>query len=245
VSDTTKAVIFGYESGVSMPGLTAPARRVGLYMTDNTAASFTTNGGNLFDAAIKWATGGSTINASFASLSAGSVNLTDEGLAYWTHWGLGGAPGYNSKDQGHQLISSYTKLGTATVGWFSDNIISYNWTNGKPTISTSGTTTGVLINDAVGNGFEITVPADTNLRTLKVYVGAWWAQGKLEASFTDGSAPVYMDTSVGATPGLHKGVYTIQFKSATQFQTLRIRYTLQTNHFAPFGNVTLESATLR
>jgi len=245
VSDTTKAVIFGYESGVAMPGLTAPARRVGLYMTDNTAASFTTNGGNLFDAAIKWATGGSTINASFAPLSAGSVNLTDEGLAYWAHWGFGGAPGYNSKDQSHQLISSYTKLGTATVGWFSDNIISYNWTNGKPTLSTTGTTTGVLINDAVGNGFEITVPADTNLRTLKVYVGAWWAQGKLEASFTDGSAPVYIDTSVGATPGLHKGVYTIQFKSATQFQTLRIRYTLQTNHFSPWGNVTLESATLQ
>jgi uncharacterized repeat protein (TIGR01451 family) len=245
VSDATKAVIFGYETGLAMPGLTAPARRVGLYMTDNTAASFTTNGGNLFDAAIKWATGGSTLNASFVSLSPGPVNLTNEGTMYWTHWGNGSATQFDHKDQIAQLISGYTRLGTTAAGWFSDNVISYNWTNGTPTISTTGTTTGVLMNDAVGNGFEITVPADTNLKTLKLYVGAWWAQGKLEASLTDGSAPVYIDTTVGATPGLHKGVYTIVFKSASPWQTLRLRYTLLTNHFAPFGNVTLESATLQ
>jgi uncharacterized repeat protein (TIGR01451 family) len=245
VSDTTKSVIFGYETGVAMPGLTAPARRVGLYMTDNTAASFTTNGGNLFDAAIKWATGGSTINASFTPLSAGSVNLTAEGLAYWTHWGMGSATKFDMKNQNFQFITNFTHLGATPVEWFSDNLISYNWSNGKPTASTPGTSTGVLVNGAVGNGFEINVDADNNVRSLKLYVGAWWAQGKLEASFTDGSAPVYIDTTVGATPGLHKGVYTIQFKSAAQFQTLRIRYTLQTNHFSPFGNVTLESAVLQ
>jgi len=57
VADTTKVVIFGYESGAAMPGLTAPARRVGLFMEDTTAASFSTPGQRLFDAAIKWAAG--------------------------------------------------------------------------------------------------------------------------------------------------------------------------------------------
>ena len=56
-SDTTKTLIFGYGAGAAMPGLTAPARRVGLFMFDTSAASFTTSGGALFDAAIKWATG--------------------------------------------------------------------------------------------------------------------------------------------------------------------------------------------
>jgi hypothetical protein len=56
-SDTTKTLIFGYATGAVMPGLTAPARRVGLFMYDTSAASFTTSGGALFDAAIKWATG--------------------------------------------------------------------------------------------------------------------------------------------------------------------------------------------
>ena len=53
--DATKAVIFGYDNGTTMPGLDAPARRVGLFMTDTTAASLTASGGALFDAAIKWA----------------------------------------------------------------------------------------------------------------------------------------------------------------------------------------------
>jgi hypothetical protein len=214
-------------------------------MTDNTAASFTTNGGNLFDAAIKWAAGGAAIAGSFASLAPGSVNLTDAGPMYWTHWGLLTPPQLDHKDFNLQMISGYTKLGPAPVNSFNDNLVSYNWSDGQPTLSTTGTTTGVFINDAIGNGFEITVPADTNLKTLKVYVGVWYAQGRLEASFTDGSAPAYIDTSIGAVPGRSNGVYTIQFKSATNGQTLRIRYTIQTNHFAPYGNVTLESASLQ
>jgi uncharacterized repeat protein (TIGR01451 family) len=57
VGDTTKIVIFGYEQGAVMPGLTAPARRVGLFMHDATAANFYTPGQRFFDAAIKWAAG--------------------------------------------------------------------------------------------------------------------------------------------------------------------------------------------
>lgn len=56
VNDANKVVIFGYDKGVAMPALPAPARRVGLFMTDVTAANFNANGGLLFDAAIKWAT---------------------------------------------------------------------------------------------------------------------------------------------------------------------------------------------
>src|SRR5947207_14101840 len=55
-SDTTKIIIFGYTQRASIPGLAAPARRVGLFISDTTAASFNTNGWTLFDAAINWAT---------------------------------------------------------------------------------------------------------------------------------------------------------------------------------------------
>jgi hypothetical protein len=54
-TDATKFVIFGYDAGVAMPGLEAPARRVALFMTDTTAGSFTAGGNSLFDAAIRWA----------------------------------------------------------------------------------------------------------------------------------------------------------------------------------------------
>jgi hypothetical protein len=56
VGDANKFVIFGYDEGLAMPGLPSPARRVGLFMSDLTANSFNTNGGLLFDAALKWAT---------------------------------------------------------------------------------------------------------------------------------------------------------------------------------------------
>ncbi|MGK2849294.1 MAG: PQQ-dependent sugar dehydrogenase, partial [Candidatus Limnocylindrales bacterium] len=41
---STSAAIFAYETGAAMPGLTAPARRIGLFMSDITAATFTASG---------------------------------------------------------------------------------------------------------------------------------------------------------------------------------------------------------
>jgi hypothetical protein len=57
LGDPTKFVIFGYDNMVAMSGLEAPARRVGVFLTDTTAASLATNpsGALLFDAAVKWA----------------------------------------------------------------------------------------------------------------------------------------------------------------------------------------------
>lgn len=56
MSDTTRIVVFGYTAGAIMPGLTAPARRVGLFMNDTTPVSLNNNGWALFDAALNWTT---------------------------------------------------------------------------------------------------------------------------------------------------------------------------------------------
>ncbi len=55
-TDTTKATGFGYEANTVMPGLAAPRRRVGFFYTAS-STSLTTNGGLLFDNAVKWAAG--------------------------------------------------------------------------------------------------------------------------------------------------------------------------------------------
>ncbi len=57
--DPAKAAVFAYESGASMPGLTAPARRVGLFFSDATAASMTGEGWSAFDTAVSWTSGAS------------------------------------------------------------------------------------------------------------------------------------------------------------------------------------------
>ncbi|HYE97585.1 MAG TPA: fibronectin type III domain-containing protein, partial [Planctomycetota bacterium] len=55
--DTSRAAVFGYEKGAAMVGQAAPARRVGIFLGDATAASLTADGWKLFEAAIRWAAG--------------------------------------------------------------------------------------------------------------------------------------------------------------------------------------------
>ncbi|SRR5579885_1236561 len=55
--DAEEAYIFAYESGAKMIGLAAPARRVGMFLTDNVAVSLTDEGWRLFDAAVLWVAG--------------------------------------------------------------------------------------------------------------------------------------------------------------------------------------------
>lgn len=56
VSDASQTGIFGYDQCMDMPSRVAPARRVGFFFSDTTAASLTPQGGQLFDAAVSWAT---------------------------------------------------------------------------------------------------------------------------------------------------------------------------------------------
>src|SRR6266498_824088 len=72
-SDTDKVIVFGYESGTSMPGLAAPGRRVGLGMADDTAEVLSADGWALFDAAANWA-GGLTNNAPTINITSPANN---------------------------------------------------------------------------------------------------------------------------------------------------------------------------
>ena len=245
LNDSAKTAIFAYESGAVMPGLTAPARRVGLFLYDDTAASFNSNGAALLDAAIRWARGGGSISGSTSFSPTGLIDLTSEGLLDWAHWGLSGPTSFNHKASATQSISNFTPIGTGAVGWFADNSTTCSWTDGTPTQIASNTANGINVNGAVGNGLQITVPADTNLRTLKLYVGAWYAQGKLEASLSDGSSPTYVDSSFNGNAGGTFGVYTVNYKAGSTGQTMKIRFTILNQYFSPNGNLAWKAATLR
>jgi len=54
---TTQIAIFGYESGATMVGLTAPGRRVGFFPGRDTPAVLNATGLVLVDAAVRWASG--------------------------------------------------------------------------------------------------------------------------------------------------------------------------------------------
>ena len=55
VAGSSDAALFAYESGASMVGIDAPARRVGLFMTYDNADDLTSDGEDLVVGAVQWA----------------------------------------------------------------------------------------------------------------------------------------------------------------------------------------------
>ena len=76
-----------------------------------------------------------------------------------------------------------------------------------------------------------------------MYVGLWASGGRFEASLSDGSAPVYIDTSLSSSNTTSNAVYTLNFKAGSTGQTLTIKWTVNTI-FNAWSNVTLQGATL-
>jgi hypothetical protein len=92
------------------------------------------------------------------------------------------------------------------------------------------------------NGFRLTVPANTQAQTLKLYLSTYRASGRIKASLSDGSAPIYVGTVPGNN-GAANTVVELRFSSASSSQTLQVDYTLA-NSFASAANVGLQAAAL-
>mgnify|MGYP003346454797 CR=1 FL=1 len=110
-----------------------------------------------------------------------------------------------------------------------------------PAATAANITRGVYFTGA-GEGCEFAVAADTTVRTLKVYVGAYAARGKLRALLSDLSAPPVFETAVDNLNSGPNSVCTIQYRSAAPGQSLLVRFTVDTN-YNDYGNLTLQAAT--
>lgn len=171
-----------------------------------------------------------------------SINLASEGTADWAHWGLFTGTSFDHKTGVPPQINTYSIIGNGQAFSYADNVEGYSWSGGTPSAIVNDTHTGIYV-AGVDNGFEITAAADTTVKTLKLYVGAYAAQGRLEGFLSDFSAPVYFNGSVingGNGPG---GVYTINYRAASADQTLILRYKVAAISNS-LGNVTLQAATL-
>src|SRR6266568_3284397 len=194
-----------------------------------------------------------TLNASLSTLPSGAIiNLTAAGPVDWVHWGLYTDTSLDRKGGVAPQISSFNPVynssdsnAYAFVYQYSDNPNGYSWSDGTPTASVTNTTTGVWAYGLpqIGTGFEISVPADTSVRTLKVYVGVFAAVGRFVASLSDGSAASYTNSSLNSIRTTQNGVYSLEYPANSPGQTLTVRWTLELFH-EPSGNVTLQSAAL-
>ncbi|MCZ2078833.1 MAG: peptidoglycan DD-metalloendopeptidase family protein [Bryobacterales bacterium] len=184
------------------------------------------------------AAGGGALTGTVAAPSA-VENLSQLGTSDWAHWGLSSNTSFNHKAGVSQQISNYTPVGGPAAQRYTDNPMGYSWTGGTPTASITNTTTGIWV-AGLNRGFRITAPADTTVRTLKVFVGIWNTQGKMVAQLSDNSAPNYTDTSLNSS-GDMVGVYTFNYRAASAGQTLTITFTQNTSSN---GTITLQAAAL-
>ncbi len=188
-------------------------------------------------------TGGTlSVNATFP---AASVDLTAEGASDWAHWGLSSSNSFDHKAGVSPQISNFTRIGTNDTQRLQDNISAFTWSDGDPTASANGTSTGVFTY-GLTNGFRLSAPADTNARTLKVYVGLYGGEGKFQAYLTDHSAPAYTDTSLSGLTVYDSAYtnYTLDYTAASSGQMLIVEFTAGKLFDADYGNVSLEAATL-
>jgi hypothetical protein len=186
--------------------------------------------------------GGGSITASVAVTPA-TVDLTSEGSEDWAHWGLTSATSFNHKSGVAQQISNFTKVGGGTVKRVPGVLSACSWTDGTPTQSVAGTQSGVIL-FGIGNGFQITAPADVTEKTLRLYVAFWMAHCRLEVSLSDGSAPVYVDTSLNNNMDEDNvRVFTISYRAGSSGQQVQVKWTM-INRYHSAGNVGLRAATL-
>jgi uncharacterized protein YndB with AHSA1/START domain len=112
------------------------------------------------------------------------------------------------------------------------------WSDGTPTATGTNNVAGNYI-AGVGNGFQISAPADTTTRTLLVYVGGWNSGARLSAHLSDGSAADFVNTAFSAT-GQYDVVYTLTYRAASAGQQLVVQWTQASGT----GNVTVQAVAL-
>lgn len=130
------------------------------------------------------------------------VDLSKLGDLDWIQYGMSGPQSINSKFGGKILERRLPS--NATLSSYSNNPVSFSWQNGVPTNSTSGTTTGVYIDNG---SFKIKVPASKHFRVIYIFVGVYRAHGELE--LTVGDQVTYQNDWFSNNQGTTNAVYAI------------------------------------
>jgi hypothetical protein len=202
--------------------------------TDNQNATFISSPVNLYVI-----TGGGFLSGVLAAPPS-SMDVSAEGTLDWGHWGLVRFNSFNHKVGGTQ-VSDVSTIGTGNASRYSNNAVSFSWTNGTPVLATN-TVTGIFMS-GLGDGFQFSVPADTTRKRLKISLGLFGAQGRFEASLSDFSAPPFIDNSLSRVYGDSGGVYTLDFSAASAGKVLKVTYTSEQLFDPVYGNVTWQAAT--
>ncbi|MEV6266824.1 sugar-binding protein [Kribbella sp. NPDC051936] len=188
----------------------------------------------------------STLGTGFSATAAPvSMNLTAEGVSDWMH--LDGST--INRRAGTPVLAVANRQSGGAIGSQNDNPVSYSWTDGTPTASEPGTrhggiffadgaNTGVDLTDPYG--YDLTVPAAADRRTLHFVSGVWRAAAKISVYLDGASTPTYVSTELVSTDPSVTRVFELNLQPG---QSARVSAQLTRKTHAS-GNVTLAGVTL-
>jgi len=178
------------------------------------------------------------------TISGAAVNLTTIGLVDWSDWnGTSAFAPANDFKSGAGTLPNPSLIG-GTFQVYTNDARTINWTNGTNT-GTSSNTAGIFNNGGTtGNGLQLILPADTNIRTVKIYISAFSVAtaATISATLSDGSASPQTDntTLTGAVATAVDGVITLVYQANSAAQTLTLQWFINAN----VGNVGLQAVAL-
>jgi hypothetical protein len=170
----------------------------------------------------------------------GLVDLSGEGDRDWVHWGQDGTFSLErDADGGFDILE-----GAPTAPRFRHALSpeKFAWSGGSPVARSDGTPTGIRT-CGQDNGFTLTAPAGRTSRTLRVYVGAFAARGRLEARLSTGG-PAAVGRLEERDNTLATAVFRVTYR-APKDGTLKLNWITEESFDSDCGGVALQAATLR
>ena len=171
-----------------------------------------------------------------------AVDLTTEGALDWSHWGFNGDRRMNHKASGGGKISVLTNINGGAYGNDASGV-NYVWNDGAPDASCAGTSVGVRIINT-GGGVSFTVPADTSVRTVKVYITGHHSTALVRGQLSDGSAADWQDESFFSATNDFMAAYVMTYAAASAGQTLTVTL-IENGRLGDWESVNLHAVTLR
>jgi len=151
------------------------------------------------------------------------VNLTEVGVLDWSVWGqVASDPLQVIRKVGVKPAAHFELTGGASaVTRITDYPVPITWTDGDR--ETRGTSRrGAITTDGPDRGFLLTLPADRQVRELRLFVGGWNGSLRLDVGL-EGEAPHPPDL-VPAQAGRRGLYYVIRYAASVDGRSLRVRW---------------------
>jgi len=173
-----------------------------------------------------------------------SMDLTAEGTLDWLH--LDGSTIERSRD-GDGALGVVNRDAAGSINQQGDNPVTYSWSNGTTLATQPGTRTGGVFLARSSDfsqpwGWDLTVQADPNPRTVTFVAGAWQASAVLSVTLDGASAPALTDTGLSAGGSAVTYRYTVTIPAGSSARiSAQLTNTTEANGN---GNVTLAGVAL-